>query len=148
MSFHDRPGQASRPFTNDRDGYVPADGSSCMILEDLEHAKRRGARIYAEIVGIGNNSDGEANYASPREDGLGLIRCAAESLKMANLSPDDIDLVIPHGTSTQTGDISELLAMQSIFGERDVPIVTIKSLFGHMAASSGSGELILGCKMI
>jgi 3-oxoacyl-(acyl-carrier-protein) synthase len=105
---------------------------------------RRKAKIYAEIVGFASNCDGEEDLEAPREDGRGIASTAKIALEAAKLSSDNIDLVIAEGTSTVAGDLSELNGMHAIFGDRDPPMVAAKSLFGHMAASAGSGELIMG----
>lgn len=138
------PRKASRPFDLTRDGFVLGEGAGIVVLEELEHAKRRGATIYAELTGYGTTADA-FRMTDPRTDGRGAIRCMADALKDAGLKPADIGYINAHGTSTQANDATETLAIKSVFGERayQVPVSSSKSMLGHLIAAAGAVELII-----
>lgn len=140
---NDDPLKASRPFDRDRDGFVVAEGSGIVILEECEHAKKRGAKIYAEIVGYGYNGDAY-HITAPCPDGDGFIRCIRMALKDAQLSPDDVDYINAHGTSTKLNDYIETLAIKEVFKEKayTVPVSSTKSMTGHLLGAAGAIEAI------
>ena len=140
---NDDPLRASRPFERDRDGFVVAEGSGILILEELEHAKKRGAKIYAEMAGYGYNGDAY-HITAPCPDGDGFIRCIRMALKDAQLSPDDVDYINAHGTSTKLNDYIETLAIKEVFKEKayKVPISSTKSMTGHLLGAAGAIEAI------
>ena len=137
------PLKASRPFDRDRDGFVVAEGSGIVILEELEHAKKRGARIYAEMVGYGYNGDAY-HITAPCPDGDGFIRCIRMALKDAQLSPDDVDYINAHGTSTKLNDYVETLAIKEVFKEKayKIPVSSTKSMTGHLLGAAGAVEAV------
>ena len=137
------PLKASRPFERDRDGFVVAEGSGIVILEELEHAKKRGAKIYAEMSGYGYNGDAY-HITAPCPDGDGFIRCIRMALKDAQLSPDDVDYINAHGTSTKLNDYIETLAIKEVFKEKayKIPVSSTKSMTGHLLGAAGAIEAI------
>ena len=141
--FNDRPTQASRPYDKDRDGFVMGEGSGIMVLEELEHAKARGAKIYAEVVGYGMSGDAY-HITSPAEDGSGGFRSMRAALKRSGLSVDEISYVNAHGTSTPVGDEIELRSVEKLFGgaSDDLAMSSTKSAIGHLLGAAGSVEAI------
>ena len=141
---NDEPEKASRPFSASRDGFVMAEGAACLILEELEHAKARGAKIYAEMVGEGESADAFHITAS-HPDGLGAKLVMQAALDDAGLRPEDIDYINVHGTSTHVGDISEVKAIKDVFGEAayKLNISSTKSMTGHMLGAAGAAEAMI-----
>jgi 3-oxoacyl-[acyl-carrier-protein] synthase II len=140
---NDAPKRASRPFDKDRDGFVVAEGSGIVILEELGHALKRGAKIYAEIAGYGYNGDAY-HITAPCPDGDGFIRCINMALKDAGLSPDSVDYINAHGTSTGLNDSVETLAIKAVFKEKayKIPVSSTKSMIGHLLGAAGAVEAI------
>lgn len=138
---NDDPHAASRPFDKDRDGFVPAEGSGILILEELEHAKKRNARIYAEVVGFGFSSDA-FHITQPAPEGEGGYRAMKNALKSANLKPEDINYINAHGTSTPFNDKLETLAIKNLFGEhaKKIKVNSTKSMTGHLLGAAGGLE--------
>jgi len=140
--FNDTPKKASRPWDKDRDGFVMGEGSGVIVLEELENAKKRGANIYAEIIGYGMSGDAH-HITSPSEDGEGGFRAMQEAIKMAKIDAVEIDYINAHGTSTQVGDDIELNAiMRLIKDNKKVKISSTKSSIGHLLGAAGSVEAI------
>ena len=138
---NDEPEKASRPFSASRDGFIMAEGAGCLILEELEHAKARGAKIYAEMVGAGMSADAHHITASHPE-GLGAKLVMQNALEDAGMKPEDIDYINVHGTSTHVGDISEAKAIKEVFGDAayKLNISSTKSMTGHMLGAAGAVE--------
>ena len=148
---NDAPEKASRPYDKDRDGFVMGEGAGVLVLEEYEHAKARGAKIYAEIVGYGQSADAH-DMVAPDPEGKGAIKSMELALADAGLKPEDIDYINPHGTSTGLGDIAESQAIAKIFGDKDANpnllVSSTKSMHGHMLGATGAVEGIVCVKAI
>jgi len=146
---NDDPQAASRPFDEDRDGFILAEGSGIIVLEELEHAKARGARIYCEFLGYGQSADG-THITAPDAEGRGASHAMNFALKEAGLNPQDISYINAHGTSTQLGDLAETRAIKLTFGDdaKSVPVSSTKSMTGHLLGGSGGIEAIIAVKAI
>lgn len=146
---NDNPQAASRPFDRDRDGFVLAEGAGIIILEDYEHARQRGARIYAELLGYGATDDGY-HITAPLPNGEGAAMAMKLALQDARINPEEVDYINAHGTSTELNDIAESTAIKTIFGEYayQIPISSTKSCLGHMLGATAAVELIAATKTI
>ncbi len=146
---NDEPERASRPFDIDRDGFVMGEGSGMLVIEELEHAKARGAKIYGQIYGAGMTADAY-HMTAPHPEGHGAKRAMKNALKEAGLRPEQIDYVNTHGTSTSLGDVAETLAIKDVLGERahQIPINSTKSMTGHLLGAAGAVEMLVTLKSI
>ena len=146
---NDEPERASRPFDRDRDGFVLGEGAGILVLESLDFAARRGARIYAELVGYGSSSDA-FHITAPDEQGQGAALSIERALRDAGLGPQDIDYINAHGTSTALNDTMETRAIRRVFAERayQVPISSTKSMIGHLMGAAGAVEAVACVKSL
>ncbi|MGL4371513.1 MAG: beta-ketoacyl-ACP synthase II, partial [Alphaproteobacteria bacterium] len=142
-AFNDTPEKASRPWDKDRDGFVIGEGAGLMVLEELEHAKKRGARIYAEIIGYGLSGDAH-HITAPSQDGMGAYRAMRNALRNAGIAPESVGYVNAHGTSTPPGDTVELKAVHRVFGAatKQMCMSSTKSSIGHLLGAAGGIEAI------
>ena len=145
-SYNDRPDEASRPWDKDRDGFVMGEGSGIIVLEEMEHAKKRGAKIYAELIGYGMSGDAH-HITSPSEDGDGGFRAMKEALIMAKIPSEKVNYINAHGTSTKVGDEIELNAIQRLF-KHNICVSSTKSSIGHLLGAAGSVESIFSIMSI
>jgi 3-oxoacyl-[acyl-carrier-protein] synthase II len=141
---NDAPTKASRPWDKDRDGFILAEGSGVLLLEEYEHAKARGAKIYCEMLGHGQSADG-SHITAPLEDGAGAAYAMTSALERSGITADQIDYINAHGTSTDLGDIAETRAIKSVFKDRakKIPISSTKSMTGHLLGASGGVEAVI-----
>ena len=148
---NDEPEKASRPYDKDRDGFIMGEGAGVLVLEEYEHAKRRGAKIYAEVVGYGQTADAH-DMVAPEPEGNGAYKAMEFAMEDAGVKPEDVDYINPHGTSTGLGDIAESQAIAKIFGDKDANpnllVSSTKSMHGHMLGATGAIEAIVCVKAI
>ena len=139
---NNEPEKASRPFDADRDGFVLGEGAAIFLIEELEHARARNAKIYAELAGFGMSADAY-HMTAPAPDGNGAARSMVAALADAGVAPEEIDYINSHGTSTELGDIAETMAVKSVFGDRayKIPINSTKSMIGHLLGAAGAAEI-------
>jgi beta-ketoacyl-acyl-carrier-protein synthase II len=144
LNFNDAPEKASRPFNKDREGFVYSEGCAVLVVEELEHARRRGAQIYAEVIGQASSADAY-HMAAPDPTAVGAVRAMRWALRDAGVSTDGIDYINAHGTSTPANDAGETLAIKKLFGERaySIPVSSTKSMIGHPMGAAGALEAIV-----
>jgi 3-oxoacyl-[acyl-carrier-protein] synthase II len=140
---NNEPNKASRPFDRERDGFVMGEGSGVLVFEELEHAKKRGAHIYGEVIGFGMTADAY-HLTDPHPDGKSLGKAVKDALEMADIHPEEIDYINPHGTSTLLNDMVETRMIKDVFGKHAyrIPISSTKSITGHMMGAAGGVEAI------
>jgi 3-oxoacyl-[acyl-carrier-protein] synthase II len=140
---NDDPQRASRPWDRDRDGFVLSDGAGCLALEEYEHAKARGAHIYAELIGFGMSADAH-HITAPPDDGDGAYRCMTNAIRDAKIAPEEIGYINAHGTSTELGDLAETTAIKRAFGDaaKRIAVSSTKSTTGHMIGAAGGAEAV------